>query len=155
MNTIVRKIVAPLVLFVLAFVLLLGFTAPAGATVVGARWRAWQYALSQRWDSYCWGGTGPGCWDCSGLVYKAYRKQGFAIPRTTNDMLSWWRLHRERHWQARKGDLVFYGSGHVELYSKWRQTFGALESSYPVNYHHWYWSSWWQPSGYYHIRGAH
>ena len=30
---------------------------------------------------YCWGGTGPSCYDCSGLAMEAYASAGVTIPR--------------------------------------------------------------------------
>ena len=32
-----------------------------------------------------WGGTGPGGYDCSGLVQAAYRAAGVALPRVAQD----------------------------------------------------------------------
>lgn len=129
---------------------------PAHASTASKRWQAWTYAKNQRGCWYNWGGTGP-CgsgFDCSGLVYRAYRREGFAIPRTTTSMLGWWRLKRVSHANAKMGDLAFYSSGHVELYAGSHTTFGAQQSGTRVNYHRWYSSSWYQPSGYYHVIGA-
>lgn len=136
--------------------ILIAITETAHAATTSHRWHAWEYARSQLGCWYNWGASGP-CgtgFDCSGIVYRAYRREGFAIPRTTYGMLGWWRLRRVSHADAKMGDLVFYGSGHVELYAGWHTTFGALESGTPVNYHRWYAGSWWVPTGYYHIAGS-
>jgi cell wall-associated NlpC family hydrolase len=41
------------------------------------------YATAQLGKPYVWGGTGPGGYDCSGLVMMAYRAAGVSLPRTT------------------------------------------------------------------------
>jgi cell wall-associated NlpC family hydrolase len=42
-------------------------------------------ALEEMGQPYVWGGTGDGSggFDCSGLIYYAYQRQGIAIPRTS------------------------------------------------------------------------
>jgi cell wall-associated NlpC family hydrolase len=62
---------------------------------------------------YCRGGTGPVCFDCSGLVYASYRWAGLTLPvRTSTQMRGWTKGVSLRY--ARTGDLLFY-SGHVEM----------------------------------------
>src|SRR5690606_36917337 len=39
------------------------------------------FALAQLGEPYSWGGTGPGSWDCSGLVMKAWAAAGISLPR--------------------------------------------------------------------------
>jgi cell wall-associated NlpC family hydrolase len=76
-------------------------------------------ALAQIDRPYRYGGHDPQGFDCSGLVYYAYQRNGIAIPRTT----------REQHRSARPvqlqeispGDLLFFrerkkGTSHVGLY---------------------------------------
>jgi cell wall-associated NlpC family hydrolase len=118
---------------------------------VPRRLRALRWAEARKGSAYCWGGTGP-CYDCSGLVYEAYRHAGYpGIPRTTYGMLSWWRLKRVYH--PRRGDLAFYGTGHVELDTRlWHVTFGAHNSSLPVGYRRWGYG--YAPTAFYHIKGA-
>jgi cell wall-associated NlpC family hydrolase len=41
------------------------------------------YARAQLGKPYCWGGAGPGCFDCSGLVFSAYAAAGIQLARTT------------------------------------------------------------------------
>ncbi len=73
-------------------------------------------ALTRQGAPYVWGATGPGTFDCSGLVQWAYRQIGIAMPRVaaaqqqvgipvTPD-------------QAQPGDLVFFGDPayHVGIY---------------------------------------
>ena len=54
----------------------------------------WRYALRQKGKPYIYGDDGPAGFDCSGLVYAAYRAAGIALPRTTYGMLGSWRLVR-------------------------------------------------------------
>jgi cell wall-associated NlpC family hydrolase len=41
------------------------------------------YARAQLGKPYCWGGQGPSCFDCSGLVFSAYAAAGIQLARTT------------------------------------------------------------------------
>ncbi|MFI5068099.1 MAG: NlpC/P60 family protein [Streptosporangiales bacterium] len=41
------------------------------------------FAEAQLGKPYCWGGQGPSCFDCSGLVFAAYAAGGIHIARTT------------------------------------------------------------------------
>jgi len=63
-------------------------------------------AAAQVGTPYRYGGTSPRGFDCSGLVYYAYRKAGIPVPRTTLAQ-----LRHARHVplnQLRPGDLVFF-----------------------------------------------
>jgi cell wall-associated NlpC family hydrolase len=67
------------------------------------------YALQQTGKPYVWGGTGPDGFDCSGLIYAAYRSVGIILPRTTFGM---WDLPSHIQGQdAEPGDIVFFNSG--------------------------------------------
>ena len=73
------------------------------------------YARHQVGAPYSWGGTSPNAgFDCSGLVYAAYRSIGREIPRSSWDQL---RVGRSvRFARLRPGDLLFTeGGGHVQL----------------------------------------
>ncbi len=76
--------------------------------------RVSSYARRQLGTPYRWGGTSSGGFDCSGLVYAAYRSIGRRIPRTTWGQL---RVGTRVAWQSlRPGDLLFTdGGGHVVL----------------------------------------
>ena len=75
---------------------------------------------------YCWGGAGPSCYDCSGVVMAAYAREGIHFGRSTTAMLGSGRLIRETARQARRGDLAFYGTGHVEFFDPaWPHVRGA------------------------------
>jgi NlpC/P60 family len=117
---------------------------------VRLRLAAWHWAMRQRYKPYIWGGTGPYGFDCSGLVYAAYRANGMRLPRTTYEMLGSWRLVRIPKWQARRGDLAFFGSGHVELYARGPWTFGAQEPGTRIGFHRM--NRFWHPTMYFRIR---
>src|SRR6266481_5304625 len=41
------------------------------------------FAAAQIGKPYCWGGTGPGCFDCSGLTMWAYAQAGINLPHSS------------------------------------------------------------------------
>lgn len=136
----------------LSALLIAGVLAPlapsaASASTRSQRLTALRWAERQAGKWYCFGGTG-GCFDCSGLVMSAYRHAGISIPRTTYGMLASPRLHRIAASQRQRGDLAFYGSGHVELVTA-RGTFGAAAPGTPVGWHHP--SAWWHPTMYFRV----
>ena len=119
--------------------------------------RAGNAALNwaERHATGCWyyyGGSGcsPG-YDCSGLVMEAFgHGAGIWLPHSTYAMLG----NRHLHWiplsQARRGDLMFYGSGHVEINTIWyHQTFGAHSSGQRVGWIKW--GPWWSPTAAYRV----
>jgi cell wall-associated NlpC family hydrolase len=71
------------------------------------------FAEAQVGKRYCWGGTGPECFDCSGLVQAAWRSAGVKLPRTAGTQglaleevplasarpgdILWWRHHVGLH----------------------------------------------------------
>jgi cell wall-associated NlpC family hydrolase len=124
--------------------------AAAAARAARIRIRAWRFALRQRGKPYIWGGTGPYGYDCSGLVYAAYRAAGVTLPRTTYEMLDSWRLVRIPKWKARRGDLAFFGPGHVELYAWGNWTFGAATTGTLIGFHEM--NSFWHPTMYFEVR---
>ncbi|GAA1247714.1 C40 family peptidase [Kitasatospora nipponensis] len=73
-------------------------------------------ALSKLGHAYVWGATGPGTFDCSGLMQWAYAQAGVSLPRTSQE---------QGHIgtgvslaDAQPGDLVIYGGDmhHVGMY---------------------------------------
>jgi cell wall-associated NlpC family hydrolase len=73
------------------------------------------YARHQVGVAYSWGGTSPETgFDCSGLVYAAYRSIGWKLPRSSWDQL---RAGRPVGFaRLGPGDLLFTeGGGHVQL----------------------------------------
>jgi cell wall-associated NlpC family hydrolase len=158
----VRSVVQTALAVLVLLVASIGFTqsasAPARADAAAAAMSAtrklrlaiWHWALKQRGKPYIWGGTGPAGFDCSGLVYSAYRAHGVSLPRTTYEMLGSWRLIRIRKSQAKRGDLAFFGSGHVELYAWGDLTFGAAAPGTVIGYHRM--NAYWHPTMYFKVR---
>jgi peptidoglycan DL-endopeptidase CwlO len=126
-----------------------GLTTGASA----AAWRparlvAYDWALAQEGKPYIWGAAGPSGYDCSGLVMEAYEHAGIDLPRTTYEMLDSPLLVRVRH--PRRGDLAFYGPGHVELYDGGHVTFGAHETGQAIGYIRF--GNDWVPTAFYAVR---
>jgi cell wall-associated NlpC family hydrolase len=144
----VRSILAALAAAVLAWPLAVLVPVPVSASTTPARLVALQWAERQAGKWYCWGGTGPSCFDCSGLVMRAYEHAGIRLPRTTYGMMASRLLHRIPAGQRRRGDLAFYGSGHVELVTA-RGTFGALDQGTRIGWHRP--SVWWHPTMYFRV----
>jgi cell wall-associated NlpC family hydrolase len=102
------------------------------------------------WYSYGGSSCSPG-YDCSGLVMEAFgHGAGIWLPHSTYAMLASPRLHRIPLSQARRGDLMFYGSGHVEINTVWHhQTFGAHDWGRRVGWTTW--GPWWYPTAAYRV----
>ena len=96
-------------------------------------------AITKAGNWYSYGSSGPTYFDCSGLVYWAARQIGISLPRTTGGMLAGSaHLYRISLSSIRRGDLVFYGSGHVEINTAWYHTsFGAHHSGTRVGWRGW------------------
>jgi cell wall-associated NlpC family hydrolase len=116
---------------------------------------AYQWAETQAGAPYLYGAEGHGGYDCSGLVRTAYRHAGIWLPRTTGQMLTDPLLQRES--SPRQGDLVFFGSGHVELYDRQDWSFGAESGSDDQHAGSWWYRWWtdnWWPTAFYRVVGA-
>lgn len=93
------------------------------------------YARAQLGDPYVWGAEGPDSFDCSGLVYAAYKAAGLNVSRTTAANLG-------RQGQpvapssALPGDVVYYdrpgATDHVGIYIGGGQMIEAQTSGVPV-----------------------
>jgi cell wall-associated NlpC family hydrolase len=80
---------------------------PATGGGGGRAARAVAFALAQRGKPYQWGAEGPGAYDCSGLIWAAWRAAGLTIPRTAAGQLTG--LPRVRG-RLQPGDLLIYHS---------------------------------------------
>ena len=77
--------------------------------------KAVAFTYAQLGKPYQWGATGPGSYDCSGLVQAAWAAAGVAIPRDTYDQ--WAALPHIATSAIQPGDLLYYdGEGHVAMY---------------------------------------
>jgi cell wall-associated NlpC family hydrolase len=77
--------------------------------------KAVAFAYAQLGKPYVWGATGPGSYDCSGLVQAAWASGGVSIPRVTYDQ--WSALPHIATSSLQPGDLLYYnGEGHVSMY---------------------------------------
>ena len=64
------------------------FTVPArAATHTSPQAVAYAWAVAQHGKPFEWAGAGPSGYDCSGLVYAAYRHAGIVLPRDTYSMV--------------------------------------------------------------------
>lgn len=64
-----------------------------------------EHAKKQVGKPYRYGGTGPGSFDCSGLVQWSYKKAGKSLSRTTYSQIAEGKAAKRSN--LRKGDLVF------------------------------------------------
>lgn len=70
------------------------------------------FATSRLGAPYCWGGNGPGCYDCSGLTSASWKTGGKVIPRTSEAQAD---LPEVPFDQIVPGDIL-WRPGHVALY---------------------------------------
>ncbi|WP_296389700.1 C40 family peptidase [Williamsia sp.] len=73
-------------------------------------------ALTRIGDPYVWGATGPGQFDCSGLMVWAYRQAGKVLPRSSEAQLAGGTPVARQ--DMKPGDLVIYygDASHVGMY---------------------------------------
>ncbi|MFS8067838.1 MAG: C40 family peptidase [Byssovorax sp.] len=86
--------------------------APVAGAGAGAS-AAVTFAQSRVGAPYCWGGTGPSCYDCSGLTSSAWLHGGKKIPRTSSDQLAG--LPPVAMDSIAPGDIL-WRPGHVAIY---------------------------------------
>lgn len=95
-------------------------------------------AMGQQGKPYQWGGTGPGGFDCSGLVYSSFRAVGIDVPRTSRAQSTAGSYVSRA--DLRAGDLIFFYDpvGHVGIYLGYgvmvhSSTYGNPVSIVPVS----------------------
>ena len=143
-----RKLPAALLALAVLLALPLSAARPAHASTLTLGDRVLNAAETQAGCWYRYGSAGP-CsqgYDCSGTVYAAARRLGIWIPRTTYGMLAGsTHLYRIPLSSARRGDLLFYSSGHVEIATIWYHTsYGAQQTGTRLGWHRW--SAYWHPT---------
>jgi cell wall-associated NlpC family hydrolase len=93
-----------------------GGKAPTVKAATGAAQTAVNAALSKLGSAYVWGATGPGTFDCSGLMQWAYKQAGISLPRNSAAQAGFGTpVSRD---QLQPGDLVAYYSpvSHIGMY---------------------------------------
>jgi cell wall-associated NlpC family hydrolase len=73
-----------------------------------------RFAAAEVGKRYCRGGTGPACFDCSGLVQRAWSAVGVHVPRTSAAIAS--ELTPVPLDDVRAGDILWW-PGHVAIYA--------------------------------------
>jgi cell wall-associated NlpC family hydrolase len=88
---------------------------PSGGAPPGAS-AAVAFAESQVGTPYCTGGTGPDCYDCSGLTWRSWQDGGLSLPRTSGAQYD--RYPKVSLGALQPGDLVFPSdpTQHVGIY---------------------------------------
>jgi hypothetical protein len=101
---------------------------------------------------YVWGGDGPG-YDCSGLVYEGFRKQGIVLPRTSYAMVHSSHMHRISLSDARRGDVLAWGPigapYHVGFKTIWSH--GSFEARSTRDGVGWFSTAYFAPSAAYRV----
>jgi cell wall-associated NlpC family hydrolase len=95
-----------------------------------------KYALNQVGKPYVWGASGPNAFDCSGLVYAAFKHAGYHFPAgrpTTGTLITMG--HSIKKSQLKPGDLVFPDPGHVQIYIGNGQVVEAVEPGIALRTH--------------------
>ena len=87
------------------------------------------FARAQVGHRYCWGGRGPDCFDCSGLVMRAWGSAGVTLPRTASAMGQ--ALVDVPVDDVRPGDILWW-PGHVGIYAGDGWSIEALDSRHGV-----------------------
>ncbi len=66
-----------------------------------------QTAKSLVGKPYCFGGKGPTCFDCSGLVYYVYKVNGYNLPSTTKKLKKIGKKIKKIN-NLKKGDILIF-----------------------------------------------
>ncbi|MFJ4186451.1 NlpC/P60 family protein [Kitasatospora sp. NPDC089509] len=93
-------------------------------------------AASKVGSPYVWGATGPGSFDCSGLMVWAFNQAGVSLPRTSQEQAGAGTRIGSDISQAQPGDmLIFYGDAHhVGIYAGNGQVLHAPKPGASVRY---------------------
>jgi cell wall-associated NlpC family hydrolase len=104
---------------------------PAGLEVPSAERakRATLFAAAQIGKRYCWGGIGPECFDCSGLVQQSWLSAGVRLPRTADAIAT--AAPEVRLDELKVGDVLWW-PGHVGIYAGQGWVIDAYDSRHGV-----------------------
>ncbi|MFF2145291.1 NlpC/P60 family protein [Kitasatospora sp. NPDC058190] len=93
-------------------------------------------AASKVGSPYVWGATGPGSFDCSGLMVWAFNQVGVSLPRTSQEQAGAGTRIGSDISQAQPGDLlIFYSDAHhVGIYAGNGQVLHAPKPGASVRY---------------------
>lgn len=89
------------------------------------------FARTQLGCPYVWGATGPGAYDCSGLMLASFKSIGVQLPRTTQGIAG--SVQRIPNASVQRGDLVEPSSGHVVLWLGDGTIIEAQQTGVPVH----------------------
>lgn len=91
-------------------------------------------AMTRMQSPYVWGAAGPGRFDCSGLVYWAFKKVGITLPRSSSAQAQVGRPVAKSDLQP--GDLIFFYSPvtHVGFYAGDGKVLNAVQTGDVVRY---------------------
>ncbi|MFI2611137.1 NlpC/P60 family protein [Kitasatospora sp. NPDC018619] len=112
-------------------------TAPVKVAAGSSRGAAALSAAASKIGSpYVWGATGPGSFDCSGLMVWAYNQAGVSLPRTSQAQAGAGTRIGTDISQAQPGDLlIFYSDAHhVGIYAGNGQVLHAPKPGASVRY---------------------
>lgn len=93
-----------------------------------------RYAKNRLGKNYCYGGTGPSCFDNSGLTLKAWAAGGVSLPRTARGQYNY--TARVARANLSAGDLVFFaGTPDVGIYIGGHKFINAGSAGHKVGVH--------------------
>ena len=96
--------------------------------------QALKMAMTRMDKPYVWGATGPGTFDCSGLVYWAFKRLGITMPRSSSQQALVGRPVARS--DLRPGDLIFFYHpvSHVGFYAGDGKVLNAVQTGDVVRY---------------------
>lgn len=108
---------------------------PVGVILGGGKGAlALKAAITRIQKPYVWGATGPDSFDCSGLMYWAFKKVGITLPRSSSAQAKVGRPVARSDLQP--GDMVFYYNPvhHVGFYAGNGKVLDAVQTGDVVRY---------------------